>query len=812
MNIIELNRALAEYAKSLNLRYDCGSSGPIGAKVVVIAEHPGEREVNMKMPLCGGAGKVLWDALRKYGITRNDVYVTNVIKRLPQEKVHKDEIERYETLLAYELGHLPTANIVVALGESALHATTRLSGITHWRGSVLTNRTIACSGSERLYTIIALNNPATCLHDSKEQVIFRFHIAKLNRVLLGNFREHVIDTRINPGFTDAMEFLDSIHNDAVAGTPITFDIETPNVEVGCIGFANNAHSGMCINLRNLSDNAYSLREECTLIRRMQQLFDDERVRLIAQNGTYDATFLWYKFGIRVRKLWFDTLLAHHTLYPTLPHNLGFLTTQYTDHPYYKDEKDNWREKGDIDAFWRYNVKDCALTYAVHEAELRELQAQKLDEFFFGHVMRANPHLIRATVSGVPADMQMKQELVATLTEDVASKLNEFHRKVHEVLGDPLYCPNPNSPKQMQDLFFTRLRLVGRGLSTDKDNRKLMLAHPRTSDDAKEIIQLVDAYQREHKFLSTYADMQLDDDNRFRCEYKQYGVASAPGRLSSSTTGWNTGGNMQNLPSRIHAMLCAPRGYVFVYFDLSQAEARIVGWKARIQSWIDDFERARAGGDYDCHRALASLMFNVPYDETPSKDEDENGNKTIRFYAKRSRHGFNYRLGPETFSIKNSISLSRSIELHKLYLRINPELERWWSQVTHTVDRERRITNAYGRRLLFMNQVGHDDYQTAIAFYPQSTCGDHVVGTMYLVQEDDAWPHDALIVMNVHDALIALVPEHKAKHCLRIMKRHAERPIDIDGMPLIIPADCKMSVADDDGVHRLSSLKKVEIEV
>ena len=82
------------------------------------------------------------------------------------------------------------------------------------------------------------------------------------------------------------------------------------------------------------------------------------------------TWLWYKDKIRVPHLWFDTMLAHHVLYPTLPHNLGFLTCQYTDNPYYKDEREVWSEGGDIETFWDYNGKDCCNTLAIYLSSSR----------------------------------------------------------------------------------------------------------------------------------------------------------------------------------------------------------------------------------------------------------------------------------------------------------------------------------------------------------------------------------------------------------------------------------------------------------
>ena len=67
------------------------------------------------------------------------------------------------------------------------------------------------------------------------------------------------------------------------------------------------------------------------------------------------------------------------------------------------------------------------------------------------------------------------------------------------------------------------------------------------------------------------------------------------------------------------MFIADQGYAFGYFDLSQAEARYVGWEAGIEGWMEQFEKARVDRSYDTHRALASELFDIPYDEVPTYD-------------------------------------------------------------------------------------------------------------------------------------------------------------------------------------------------
>ena len=56
-----------------------------------------------------------------------------------------------------------------------------------------------------------------------------------------------------------------------------------------------------------------------------------------------------------------------------------------------------------------------------------------------------------------------------------------------------------SPKQMAELYFSKLKLVGRGTSTDATNRELMRKHPRTSPAARAVLNAVDNYIEDSKF-------------------------------------------------------------------------------------------------------------------------------------------------------------------------------------------------------------------------------------------------------------------------------------------------------------------------
>lgn len=803
MNIGQLQREFLQRANTAGLKVQCMGDGDADAAIAIVGEAPGEQECRLRTPLVGGSGKFLWDALRRFGLQRRQCYVTNVIKRQlvsegeRKEKVPANELAHWHGLLEWELNTLPNVKYVLILGNMALEALSGRSGVEDWRGSVL-----PINGRTYVVTV----NPAHILRTPSLEAWFLLDLAKLDMVIRGTFREHAIVPHIDPSPSECLRHIGRMFDER---KPVAFDIETIAGETACVGLANDIHEGMCINFRDAGRNRYSVREESTIRRQLQRLFDADETRLVAQNGNFDSYWLAYKDRLQVRRVWFDTLLAHHLLYPSAPHDLGFLTTQYTTHPYYKNERVLWRESstGKIEDFWVYNVKDCCITLAVSEQLHRELKHEGLDTFFFNHVMRVQPHLTQMTICGVKVDDVRRREF----DEQYAQLVDELERKVVDAArvatGDPSLVVNPRSRVQMHDVLFNKLRLIGRGQSTDKTNRKHILAHPKTRDVDKTLILTYDRYQKEYKFWSSSVKMKIDDDGRARTEFKQFGTQSAPGRLSSSGNMWGSGTNLQNRPPLARTMYIADRDglndYTFVYYDLSQAEARMVAWLANIKTWKEQFERARFDGKYDCHRALAAEMFKVPYDQVPVKDTDANG-YTIRYIAKRCRHGLNYRMGPDRLAEVTGLPYDEAVRAYNLYHNLTPELRAWWRSLEEDVRRTRKLVTPYGRVWRLMERLESDDQLEAIvAFVPQSTIGDKNTQVTYQCHEDDDWPAhatfvegtrrrmlDARILLNVHDSNTAICKVSDVERVGRIMKKYAESPIIVRGEPLIIPAEIK----------------------
>src|SRR5258708_11281184 len=90
----------------------------------------------------------------------------------------------------------------------------------------------------------------------------------------------------------------------------------------------------------------------------------------------------------------------------------------------------------------------------------------------------------------------------------------------------------------------------------------------------------------------------------RCAYNPRGTKF--GRLSSSTTIFGTGTNLQNLPQEFKKFLVADEGYVFWEVDKRQAEGVVVAYLANDASMIKVVEE-----ELDSHIYTAQMMFNIP---------------------------------------------------------------------------------------------------------------------------------------------------------------------------------------------------------
>jgi len=135
--------------------------GPLNAKVMLIGQNPGADEDETGRPFVGKAGKYLTKTLAEYGIKREDVFITNIVKHVSPEnrKPYPDEVAACLPYLNVQIS-LIKPKIIVLLGASAKE-TPRIDGIKY----------------------IQIIHPSAAMRFTKMREKFREQIAELSSLL-----------------------------------------------------------------------------------------------------------------------------------------------------------------------------------------------------------------------------------------------------------------------------------------------------------------------------------------------------------------------------------------------------------------------------------------------------------------------------------------------------------------------------------------------------------------------------------------------------------------------------------------------------
>jgi DNA polymerase len=108
-------------------------------EVLFIGEAPGATEDRMKRPFVGRAGKLLTTLIEEAGWKREEVYITNIVKRRPPENraPQAQELEAYKPFLARQIAIL-APNVIVTLGRFAMNYFLPDAKISRDHGRVIT--------------------------------------------------------------------------------------------------------------------------------------------------------------------------------------------------------------------------------------------------------------------------------------------------------------------------------------------------------------------------------------------------------------------------------------------------------------------------------------------------------------------------------------------------------------------------------------------------------------------------------------------------------------------------------------------------
>lgn len=136
------------------------------ARIMFVGEGPGQEEDRQNRPFVGRSGKLLTQTLSNLGISRQDVYITNVVKCRPPNNRNPLPLESTtcKNLLLFNQIKIINPPTIVTLGSIALQAFQkgRIS-ITRMRGTIIKTNNIS---------LIPTYHPAYILRNPKELPIF----------------------------------------------------------------------------------------------------------------------------------------------------------------------------------------------------------------------------------------------------------------------------------------------------------------------------------------------------------------------------------------------------------------------------------------------------------------------------------------------------------------------------------------------------------------------------------------------------------------------------------------------------------------
>ncbi len=470
-------------------------------------------------------------------------------------------------------------------------------------------------------------------------------------------------------------------------------------------------------------------------------------------------------------------------------------------------------------FYNYNAIDSSTM--VHDARefWDELNAVEGHLHIYDQTMRLIPPLIFMMMRGIRVDVDAVKTLARELGEDIIAKRAELD----EVAGRKLPETFANSSKQCIQYFYvekgidpyTKQGAKGKSVITTDDKAMARLARGTASRAPIKEARLVQDIRGLVKMKGTYAEIEFDDDRRFRCDCKPRGTRM--GRISTGITIRNTGMNMQNLPNRFKRYLQADEGRVFLELDKRQAEWVVVAYLAQDANMIKVIEEG-----LDPHVHTAYLMFGVdkelivlenhlvghetdPYEIARLRTQLPELSKysfiprsmSMRQAGKFANHGLNYDEGYKEFALRYEMAEGEARIIVEKYHTVYPGVRnRYHAKVRESIMNNRTLENCFGRVYKFLGKSDIKMFKAAYAFLPQSTVADLVNRAIIDTYEDDSYIFQWLEMLGqVHDSILEQYPltagTAEMARMLQIQKEYLNPEMEYDGMTFRIATDLKM---------------------
>lgn len=512
---------------------------------------------------------------------------------------------------------------------------------------------------------------------------------------------------------------------------------------------------------------------------LQTILEDKEIEKYGHN----LKFAWRVLknqGIDMSGLSFDVLIASYLLHPeNRQHNLDSLT--FRELSWEKISEQELVGKGkDLINFSQVSV-DKITQFAGEETDCiwqlktileKQLKQAELEQLFQGLEMP----LIKVLGKMEEAGIKLEAQPLISLSNKLAKKLTDITKQVHLLAGEDF---NLNSPKQLQNILFEKLKLDSQGLKKTKTGISTADDQLEKIIDQHKIVALIQEHRELSKLQNTYAlalpNLINESDGRIHTHFNQ--SVTATGRLSSTEP------NLQNIPTRseegreIRKAFVAQTGYKLLGLDYSQIELRLAAHLSGDKKMISAFLNKE-----DIHSATAAAINNVPLIEV---------SKEMRQAAKAINFGVLYGQGPHGLSKEASISYIDAKKFIDRYFAVYPDIKKMMNHnIAEASDKGYAETLFKRRRPLpelnsdFI-QVKRAAERMAINMPIQGSAADMIKKAMIDIDKALAGKEaDINLLLQIHDELIFEVKADKLAEYEGLIKQLMTKVLTLS-VPIVV---------------------------
>lgn len=458
-------------------------------------------------------------------------------------------------------------------------------GITKWRGSQLWSRSFTASQggesrdpksvlpststaknslrspsptTEHRYPVLPIIHPAAILRDYAFRNITVHDLrSRAKRFLSGELSWDASNktfTLWKPTWEQIEQRLHRWKQDLQKGELwLAVDLETWKRKwISVVGIAD-AYTELCVPLFKAEGgkvtNYLDVAKEQILFEELKLILEHPNVRITGQNFIYDTEWLHRLYNIEAI-VSFDTMVAHHLLFPGTPKRLDYLASLYCEYfSYWKDE--SWDLDGDIgEHTWKYNCKDLRATYEIGEV-LRSVIAQQGMEALYSFQIEQWQLSRKMALRGVNFDSTLQKGMRLALLEEASNLSTWLLNAVPEALqytstGTPWYASPTGTARLLYQVLGLSPVLHKKTKRPTTDDEALQALSERR--EAKWLSPLFERLRHLRSlgvFTSNFLDARCSADGRMRCSFNIAHPETF--RWSSNSNGFGEGTNLQNIP-------------------------------------------------------------------------------------------------------------------------------------------------------------------------------------------------------------------------------------------------------------------------